>query len=1131
MSETESNHAGSGEAKRSRSAESAASFPIPEHELLRCIGKGSYGQVWLARSTMGVFRAVKIVLRSAFDSERPFERERSGIQKFEPISRSHEGFIDVLQVGINKELGFFYYIMEVGDDQRSGQKINPADYVPNSLASEIHRRGRISLQECLQLGVALSYALAELHRHELVHRDIKPSNIIFVNGVPKLADIGLVAPTKEAQSYVGTEGFIPPEGPGTPSADVYSLGKVLYEASTGKDRNDFPIMPPEWTQLPEYGGLLELNELLLKACKPNLKDRYGSAWDMHEDLLLVINGKSLKRLRQLERRVANLKKIIASGVVGLALAGIVFYQIYHEWRIRTEAHQRQVTANVRYGNHAMDSGDLLGALPFYAEALQLDRGNADHERTDRLRFGSTLSQCPKLTQMWFAGKQVEDAEFSPDGRNVVLAEYYGNPEVHDIQTGALLSLPFGPKHGLRSAVYSPDGRYILTASESHLAILWDATSFLQLLQFPHPDRVYTARFNPDGLRIVTACRDGVARIWDVRTGRLQLAIPAHRDAVLFAEFSHNGKLIVTASRDGTARVWNAQDGEPVAPPLHHKRWVNCAAFSIDDQSVVTACDDYKARMWDVATGNRIRPDLDHDDAVESVEFSPDGRIIVTASFDGTVRLWRADDLRPLAPYPVLRQSDRMTHASFDSEGRRIITTSIDGTVRIWDLAGAATLPQSKIGFCSRDGSRLLTVTSRTCQVWDTVADTCISSKFSVESPIENAQLSANGRYLLTISASTTNMDQCRQLMVWSTDTGRPIGPAISVSNVVTTTGLSDDGQQVVVCAGRIARVWDSRKASAVSPPLLHSAPVTTALFNPAGTLLATVTDTNVLVWAIPAGRLVFPPLGHAVAVDYIEFSKSGKYLVTCSSDPELTKCSAQIWSTRTGRRICPPLRHNDGVLSARFSPDDRLVATGSEDFTARVWQTATGKPVGLPLRHASHVRAVAFSADGKWLATASADHTARIWDPENTDPLTPPLQHLRVLTDIQFLPDQRHFITEDSQSNVFLWTLPIDNRPPADLSRLAEFLSGSSISQAEFTTRAPEALKLAWQHLRERYPESFSTSLPDILRWHQFQVEQSESQDQWSAAIFHLNWLIKLGAETPELSKSLATAEAHLKNQ
>src|SRR6185295_15140707 len=127
-------------------------------------------------------------------------------------------------------------------------------------------------------------ALSHLHQHGLVHRDIKPSNILFVNGVPKLGDIGLVTDAGDTQSIVGTEGYIPPEGPGTPQADIFSLGKVLYEISTGMDRRRFPELPEDLNSRPDRNAVVEFNEILLKACSKDYAQRYQSAKEMSADL-------------------------------------------------------------------------------------------------------------------------------------------------------------------------------------------------------------------------------------------------------------------------------------------------------------------------------------------------------------------------------------------------------------------------------------------------------------------------------------------------------------------------------------------------------------------------------------------------------------------------------------------------------------------------------------------------------------------------------------------------------------------------------------------------------------------------------------------------------------------------------
>jgi len=253
---------------------------IHDHALLRWIGGGAYGDVWLGRGVTGAFRAIKVVEQKRFPEVRAYEREFEGVKHFDSISRQHPAFVNILHVGRNDRAGYFYYVMEVADDPVRRKMIDPSCYVAHTLKWELDEYGRLPLDRCLQVALTLTAGLQYLHDHDLVHRDVKPANIIFANQCWKLADIGLVTKIDDTGSVVGTPGFMAPDNQRQPSADLYSLGKLLYQISTGLDPRKYPELPTDFSN--DDGRWRSFWDLVCRACEIEPAKQFRSAAHMRQ---------------------------------------------------------------------------------------------------------------------------------------------------------------------------------------------------------------------------------------------------------------------------------------------------------------------------------------------------------------------------------------------------------------------------------------------------------------------------------------------------------------------------------------------------------------------------------------------------------------------------------------------------------------------------------------------------------------------------------------------------------------------------------------------------------------------------------------------------------------------------------
>jgi len=256
---------------------------VPDLELIRPIGEGGFGQVWLGRNrTTGRLRAVKLIALHHKGRADPAGREIVSLTRLETrIGSHHPNLMDIHHVG--KTDDYLFYVMDLADDV-SGSAIScDSSYRPATLEGQL-ADAPFAADDCFRHASQLVAGLASLHEAGMVHRDVKPSNCLFVDGELKLADFGLLTDADRQTSQVGTRGYMPPDGRMDTRADVYAAGLVIYEMITGLPAERFPSLGEAVHELGKNPVLAVLNRLVLKACQPNPDDRYRDARGMLADL-------------------------------------------------------------------------------------------------------------------------------------------------------------------------------------------------------------------------------------------------------------------------------------------------------------------------------------------------------------------------------------------------------------------------------------------------------------------------------------------------------------------------------------------------------------------------------------------------------------------------------------------------------------------------------------------------------------------------------------------------------------------------------------------------------------------------------------------------------------------------------
>jgi WD40 repeat protein/tRNA A-37 threonylcarbamoyl transferase component Bud32 len=305
---------------------------------------------------------------------------------------------------------------------------------------------------------------------------------------------------------------------------------------------------------------------------------------------------------------------------------------------------------------------------------------------------------------------------SADGRLVLMAsedtlgEEDGTASIWETRTGKARAKLKGHKLGVVAAIFSPDGRRVVTHGwerTGRAGRVWDTATGKELVRLQSEQQVLWAAFISGGGQVLAfvQSRPIVARVIDAGTGQERLALSTppdppgtHRFAYTFrfAVLSPDGRHVLSNPINDVVGLWDlGKGGEPLVVLQGHTGAVSFARFSPDGRRILTGSEDRTARLWNADTGEALAVCKGHEAAVTGAALDTSTERLVTGSADGTVRLWDARTGQELA---MLRwQESKVEEVAFSADRRRVFIHG-GGATRLWPVdilsAARARLPRT-----------------------------------------------------------------------------------------------------------------------------------------------------------------------------------------------------------------------------------------------------------------------------------------------------------------------------------------------------------------------------------------------------------------------------------------------------
>ena len=988
-----------------------------DYEIHEEIARGGMGVVYRARHVrLNRQVALKMIRAGKFSSEMEVHRLR--VEAESAAQLDHPAIVPVFEVGECE--GLHYFTMALVDGVSLSEKLISAP---------------MPLRTAAKLMQAVSEAVAFAHEKGVIHRDIKPGNILIDRtGQPRVSDFGLaklVARDNELTTtgqILGTPSYMPPEQAlgqldVGKSADIYSLGAVLYACLTGRPPfqsqtsvetlrmvvDEFPIAPRLLNPfIPK-----DLETICLKCLEKSIPRRYESAMDVAQELSRFLNGEPIlahpvgKIMRTARWYRRHWIASTAASLIMLTVSAATIILGITAKRLRTEltktaaAETIAVEANleaqeklwISYRNEAhakhrsRQSGQRFGALRAIGDAMKLPLPKA--HSLDELRTEATAALClpdlevdQKFSHSSRKGQFVLDTRLSMLGFDDAHSRQF---VVHELTTGIeRMRMDFvDSSFDYHSQTFSPDSRFLVYPKRiegTPRLHIWSVADGKPLIDLGA--EAINFEFRQDSQRLAVASANGQIRILDCNG---------------FAELQS-----LETGMQSPEVAWNPQFPQVVVADRNHWKVLDVeSGATLSERHVDQGLEGWPSwhpsgRIFAMGTGNRnigiwdsttteltIDSIRGHRNRGIVVRFSPDGDRLVSNDWDQTVRMWDIRSgqqlLSVLANGTKLQFNDTGTHLGADCASSEVRLFNYRSGQEFRTIPSNSTLSSDFIfGHsrpCLNESGNLMAVR---------VPEGICLVDLSKNEVVCRLPISGNGPFRFINSADTESLWTygLSGLMEWplkidNTAGTASIGPPQRLLDLRQENhwASSDDGSKILVPGLDHTVVWDrqTRKLESLLPAHWD---VRTCVVTPDGKIGITGShsdvDTGAVVWDLEARRRVadlsIPQSGAFLSPD-------GQWLITNGGVTRIWRVGE--WSES---RVISQFR-----AQACFSFDSQLVALSDDRSLVRLLIPETGRLVAvLTAPETTQLLPLHFTRDGKRLITFGAETGAlHIFDLQN----------------------------------------------------------------------------------------------------------------------------------------------------